>query len=83
MVGETRDSEHAAEMVRALKERYTKLTFTGHGGALGLEIGEESEEESDEEDSGYGNSLFVQGEEGGRRRSISRRRLSIQTTRMN
>ena len=29
---------HAAEMVRVLKEKYTNLTFTGHGDALGKVI---------------------------------------------
>ena len=35
VVGETRDMAHAAEMVRVLKEKYTNLSFTGHGDALG------------------------------------------------
>ena len=29
---------HAAEMVRVLKEKYTNLSFTGHGDALGKVI---------------------------------------------
>ena len=36
VVVETRDAAHAAEMVAKLKETYTKLSFTGHGGALGM-----------------------------------------------
>lgn len=79
---ETRDSEHAADMVRGLKERYTKLTFTGSGGALGVDIGSESEE--DDDDSGYGVGLSVPGDTIRRRsqsrRSASRRRPSIYTT---
>lgn len=74
VVVETRDAEHAAEMVRVLKENYDKLSFTGHGGALGIEIGEEDEDEDDEE---LGDSLMGAGT---RRRSVSRRRLSIATT---
>ena len=38
VVGETRDMAHAAEMVRVLKEKYTNLSFTGHGDALGKVI---------------------------------------------
>ena len=59
VVGETRDSEHAAEMVKALKERYKNLSFTGHGGALGIDIAMEDSDEEDfiDEDSGIGNSL--------------------------
>ena len=37
-MGETRDMAHAAEMVRVLKEKYTNLSFTGHGDALGKVI---------------------------------------------
>lgn len=78
---ETRDSEHAAEMVRGLKERYSQLTFTGSGGAIGVDIGSESEEDEDY-DSGYGAGLAVPGETI-RRRSQSRRRPSIYTTQHN
>ncbi len=78
---ETRDHEHAAEMVKCLKERYSKLTFTGHGGALGIDIGEESEEDEGDfdEDSGYGHSVLP-ADEIRRSASGSRRRLSIHTT---
>ena len=52
VVVETRDKAHAAEMVCVLKERYTNLTFTGHGEALGITIeSESSEEENGESDS--------------------------------
>ena len=79
VVVETRDSEHASEMVRVLKENYTKLSFTGHGGALGIDIGEE-EDDDDIEDEVYSESLIVPPVGGQRRRSLSRRRLSIATT---
>ena len=71
VVGETRDAEHAAEMVRCLKERYTHLSFTGHGGALGIDLDLEESDDDDftEADSGIGNSLGVPGE-----RSLSRTR---------
>ena len=52
MVAETRDSEHAGEMVRALKERYSEITFTGHDGALAVDNGAsstDSENDTDEE----------------------------------
>jgi hypothetical protein len=67
-VVETRDAEHAGEMVRILKTHYDKISFTGHGGALGLDILSESEDESDDEfgrsgDSGVGYSK--KGEETG------------------
>ena len=78
VVVETRDSEHAAEMVRVLKDNYKKLSFTGHGGALGIDIGDE-EDDDDVEDDTHAESLTVPGS-GMRRRSLSRRRLSIATT---
>ena len=79
VVVETRDAEHAAEMVRVLKDNYDKLSFTGHGGALGIEIGEEEDDDDDDEEIGFSDSLSV-GNAGIRRRSLSRRRLSIATT---
>lgn len=78
VVVETRDAEHAAEMVHILKENYEKLSFTGHGGALGIEIGEEDEDDEDEEVDLGSDSLTV-ANAGKRRRSLSRRRLSIAT----
>ena len=46
---------HAAEMVRVLKERYSNLTFTGHGAALGITIDSESSDEDNESDSNEDN----------------------------
>lgn len=86
VVVETRDAEHAANMVQTLKNRYSKLTFTGHGAALGVE--EEDESESEDElgnDSGFasnssGLKATLPARSGRQReRSPSVRRLSIHT----
>ena len=47
---ETKDSEHAAKMFKALKEKYQNLQFTGHADALDIE--DEDEETDEDADSG-------------------------------
>ena len=64
MVAETRDSEHAGEMVRALKERYSEITFTGHDGALAGDNGASTDSENDTDEE----------------KAKRKRRLSILTT---
>lgn len=84
-VVETRDAEHAAEMVKMLRENYAQVTFTGIGGGLGIDIGHESEDEGSEDefsslaDSGIGHSLLVPNMRRASRSASEKRRLSVTT----
>merc|ERR1719210_2938447 len=66
VVVETRDSEHAQEMLEELKKHYKKLSFTS---AMGNQDYDDSDDESDTKDSGIGNGTSLSVPNGDRRRS--------------
>ena len=75
---ETRDSDHAAEMIKALRKRYDKLTFTGQAAVPADEADELVNYESDSEGS------LVNGKEHNkRRRSSVKQHPSISFTKAN
>ena len=64
---ETRDSDHASEMLEELRKHYKKLSFTS---AMGSQAYDSDDDDSDsEKDSGIENGSFLAVKNGDRRRS--------------
>ena len=63
---ETRDSDHAVEMLEELRKHYKKLSFTSAMGSQGYDS---EDSEDDEKDSGIENGSFLGVKNGDRRRS--------------
>lgn len=72
-VCETRDSDHANELYKALKEKYGNVRFTGQIGALDVEDSDDDEELDDDSGIANGNGLLAPD----RRRGLSARRSSV------
>ena len=64
---ETKDSEHACEMLEELKKHYKKLTFTSAMGSQAYDDSDDSD--SEEKDSGIENGSLLSVKNGDRRRS--------------